>query len=160
MKQEKKESGFTLLEILVVITLILIIAGIAIPRFAGVTDEGRKAKATSELKTVQTALESYLLNTSSTVPGTASLTTANFLTLGTALEGATPRIIGKSSTMYDPFGATATTNYLFARSPNSKYYVAVSIGVNKTGTITGVSDTGDITGTIADDIYVTNGQAP
>ena len=45
-----REKGFTLLEILVVITLILIIAGIAIPRFAGVSDEGRKSKAAAELR--------------------------------------------------------------------------------------------------------------
>ena len=61
-------SGFTLLEILVVLTLILIIVGIAIPRFAGVSDEGRKSKAAAELRTLQTALESYLLKTTPTLP--------------------------------------------------------------------------------------------
>ena len=148
------KKGFTLIEILVVITLILIIAGIALPRFAGVTDEGRKAKAKAELKTVQAALESYLLNTTSTVP------TATWAALTTALEGATPRLVGKMSTFYDPFGATATTNYSIVKSPNSKYYVLFSIGPDKTADITAIDDTGGVTGGPDDDIFVTNGQLP
>ena len=153
MKQRKIESGFTLLEILVVITLILIIAGIALPRFIGVSDEGRKAKAKAELKTVQTGLESYLLNTSSTLP------TATWAALETALEGATPRLVGEMSDFVDPFGATATTNYTYMKSSNSKYYVLFSIGPDKTADITGIGDTGDVTpASPDDDIFVTNGQ--
>ncbi len=154
MRVRRFEKGFTLLEILVVITLIIIIAGIALPRFAGVTDEGRKAKAKAEIKTFQTALESYLLNTSSTVPG------GNFATAGVALEAATPRLIGKTSTMYDPFGATATTTYRLLRSPNQKYYVVWSIGPDKSSNISGVDNTGNVTPVATgDDIFVTNGQA-
>ncbi len=153
MRYKITESGFTLLEILVVITLILIIAGIALPRFAGVTDEGRKAKAKAELTTVQTALESYLLNTSSTVPGTS------WTTMGTALEAAIPRLVGKTSIMYDPFGATATTNYSVAKSPNGKYYVLWSLGPDKAAQVTGVDNTGNVTpAAIGDDVLVTNGQ--
>ncbi|OGW85137.1 MAG: hypothetical protein A3C35_03195 [Omnitrophica bacterium RIFCSPHIGHO2_02_FULL_46_11] len=151
MKLRKSEKGFTLIEILVVITLILIIAGIALPRFAGVTDEGRKAKAKAELKTVQSALESYLLNTTSTVP------TATWAALETALEAATPRLVGEMSTFYDPFGATATTNYSVAKSSNSKYYVLSSVGPDKTADITGIGDTGTVAGGPDDDVFVTNG---
>lgn len=153
MSERKTESGFTLLEILVVITLILIIAGIALPRFIGVSDEGRKAKAKAELKTVQTGLESYLLNTSSTLPA------ATWAALETALEGATPRLVGEMSDFVDPFGATATTNYTYLKSANSKYYVIFSVGADKTADITGIDDTGNITPISPDDdIYVTNGQ--
>ena len=161
MKYQRSKRGFTLLEILVVITLILIIAGIALPRFAGVTDEGRKAKAKAELRTIQTALESYLLNISSTVP-------ADWTALEIALENATPRLIGEMSRLYDPFGATATTNYRIERSGNGKYYVLFSIGPNKAAEISGIEPNGDLGGVTsahftsvpptADDVYVTNGQ--
>lgn len=151
--KRKKESGFTLLEILVVISLIVIIVGIALPRFTGVTDEGRKAKASGELKTVQTAIESYLLNTSSSVPGTT------WATMGTALEGASPRLVGETSKLYDPFGTTSTTNYSFAKSANGKYYVLWSLGVDKANTITSIDNAGDIQpAVIGDDIYASNGQ--
>ncbi len=153
MTFKKANSGFTLLEILVVISLILIIAGIALPRFAGVGDEGRKAKAKAELKTVQTALESYLLNTSSTVP------TATWAALEIALEAASPRLVGEMRTFVDPFGATATTNYSIFKSSNSKYYVLYSIGPDKAADITGIDDTGNVTpANPDDDVYVTNGQ--
>ena len=152
MTARKTERGFTLLEILVVITLILIIAGIALPRFAGVTDEGRKAKAKGELKTLQTGLESYLLNSTSTVPAT-------YAALKTALEAATPRLVGEMDDFVDPFGATATTGYSYAKSTNNKYYVLYSLGVDKAADITGITDTGAITPDDPDDdIFVTNGQ--
>ncbi len=148
MKHNKK--GFTLLEILVVISLILIIVGIAFPKFIGVSDEGRKAKAGAELKTLQTALESYLLNTSGTVP-------ADFAAMEIALEAATPRLVGDVAKFYDPFGATATTNYVYRKDTNNKYYVIHSIGPDKAANITSISTAGVVTGGPGDDIFVTNG---
>ncbi len=156
-KNSRMNHGFTLLEILVVITLILIIAGIAIPRFAGVSDEGRKAKAAAELRTLQTALESYLLKTSPTLP---AATLGTVTDLATALEGATPRLVGRVSDFVDPF--TASTKYQYKIDGNSRYYVIFSIGPNRTAAITGIGTTGTLTpGTGADDdIFVTNGQLP
>ena len=145
----RDQKGFTLLEILVVISLILIIVGIAIPKFLGVGDEGKKAKAGAELKTLQTALESYLLNTSGTVP-------ADFATLETNLEAASPRLVGDVSKFYDPFGATATTNYLFKKDTNSKYYVISSVGPDKTANVSAPSTLG-VLSTPGDDIFVSNG---
>lgn len=145
----RDQKGFTLLEILVVISLILIIVGIAIPKFLGVGDEGKKAKAGAELKTLQTALESYLLNTSGAVP-------ADFATLVTTLKTASPRLVGDVSKFYDPFGATATTNYLYQKDLSSKYYVISSAGPDKTANISAPSTLG-VLSTPGDDIFVSNG---
>ena len=149
--------GFTLLEILVVITLILIIAGIAIPRFAGVSDEGRKAKAAAEVRTLQTAVESYLLKTSPTLP---AATAGNVTDLATALEGATPRLVGKVANFIDPF--TASSAYKYAIDTNSRYYVMWSVGPDRTADITGIGTTGTLTPATGadDDLFVTNGQLP
>lgn len=150
MFRKKSDRGFTLLEILVVIALIIIIAAIAIPRFSGVSDEGKKAKAAAELKTLQTALENYLLKTSPTVP-------ADWAELEKVLEGATPRLVGEVSDFVDPF--TTSSNYLYKKSANNKYFVIYSIGVDRTADITGIADTGNITpDNPDDDIFVTNGQ--
>ncbi len=146
--------GFTLLEILVVLTLILIIVGIAIPRFSGVSDEGRRSKAQAELRTLQTALESYLLKTSPTLPAATLGTTAD---LATTLEGATPRLVGKVANFLDPF--TASTAYKYAIDTNSRYYVIWSIGPDRTTAITGISTAGAIApAAIVDDLFVSNGQ--
>lgn len=151
----KSEKGFTLLEILVVITLILIIVGIALPRFTGVSDEGRKAKAAAELRTLQTALESYLLRTSPTLPTATTGTTAD---LESALEGATPRMVGEVSDFVDPF--TASSVYKYKISSNNRYYVIFSVGPDRTADISTAPDSSGniVTSEVDDDIYVTNGQ--
>ncbi|OGX04622.1 MAG: hypothetical protein A3G87_08265 [Omnitrophica bacterium RIFCSPLOWO2_12_FULL_50_11] len=155
MTARNSEHGFTLLELLVVITLIILIAGIAIPRFAGVTDEGRKAKARGELKTLQTAIESYLLNTSPTLPAAAG---GNLTDIQTALEGATPRLVGEVTDFVDPF--TASSTYLYKIDTNSRYYVIHSVGPDRTADISSMSTSGDVTGGPDDDIFATNGQLP
>lgn len=155
MKLQKSEKGFTLLEILVVVTLILIIVGIALPRFTGVSDEGRKAKASAELRTLQTALESYLLRTSPTLPAAGAGTTAD---LESALEGATPRMVGEVSDFVDPF--TASSVYKYKISASSRYYVIFSVGPDRTADISTAPDASGniVTAEVDDDIYVTNGQ--
>ncbi len=61
-RQGMKNKGFTILEILVVISVIAILIGIAIPRFKGMQDEANTLKAKAELKTFQAAMESYRNN--------------------------------------------------------------------------------------------------
>lgn len=149
----KKSHGFTLLEILVVITLILIIAGIAIPRFAGVSDEGRRSKAAAELRTLQTALESYVLK-SNVLPGDAG---AVVTALTTPLENANPRLVGNVADFKDPF--TNNLPYKYDIDTNSRYYVIWSIGPDRASDITGIGTNGDIApASPDDDIFVTNGQ--
>src|SRR3989339_339671 len=60
------KKGFTLIELLIVIAVISILIGIALPRFKGMQDEGNIAKATGELRTLKTAVESYYIHNNST----------------------------------------------------------------------------------------------
>jgi len=51
--------GFTLLELLVVIALMLVLAGLLIPAFYKVQNEARKRRATTEAAVIATAIQAY-----------------------------------------------------------------------------------------------------
>jgi general secretion pathway protein G len=60
---EKRNSGFTLVELLLVVTIILILAGMVIPRMAGRTEQARKAAAKADIETnIAIALDLYELD--------------------------------------------------------------------------------------------------
>ncbi|MBU0759912.1 MAG: type II secretion system GspH family protein [Candidatus Omnitrophica bacterium] len=118
-------KGFTLIELLIVIAVISILIGIALPRFKGMQDEGNIAKAKGELKTLQVAVESYYIHNNNTYPATGSAA------LETALASATPSII--TSVPTDPFRSTGA-DYVYVRGgTNGKYYIIYSVGPGGNG---------------------------
>ena len=139
--------GFTLIELIIVIAVIAILIGIALPRLRGMIEEGNTAKAAAELRALQAAVESYYIHNSKAYPATGS-------TWQSALTGATPKLIGTA--LNDPF-ANSATQYQYAKDTNGKYYVIWSVGSDATAGITGISTAGAVTGTVGDDIYVSNG---
>ncbi len=59
----RKKSGFTLVELLLVVTIILILAGMVIPRMAGRTEQARRAAAKVDIDTnIAMALDLYELD--------------------------------------------------------------------------------------------------
>ncbi|MBM3251334.1 MAG: type II secretion system protein GspG [Candidatus Omnitrophica bacterium] len=60
---KKRNSGFTLVELLLVVTIILILAGMVIPRMAGRTEQARRAAAKADIETnIAIALDLYELD--------------------------------------------------------------------------------------------------
>ena len=57
-----RRKGFTLIELMIVIVIISILIGAALPRFKGMQDEANQTKAQAELRTMQIAVESYYIN--------------------------------------------------------------------------------------------------
>lgn len=107
------KKGFTLIELLIVIAVISILIGIALPRFKGMQDEGNIAKAKGELRTLKTAVESYYIHNSNAYPTALS-----------SLTSATPSIV--SSIPSDPF---TNTTYSYTRGgTNNKFYIIYSVG--------------------------------
>ena len=78
MNQHKRQKGFTLLEIIVVVAIIAILAAYIAPKVAGRVDDARISKAKSDIRVLESSLELYKLDNfsyPSTDQGLEALTT-------------------------------------------------------------------------------------
>jgi general secretion pathway protein G len=64
----KSKSGFTLVEILIVVIILGILAAIVIPQFTNASQDARKSSLTSQLQTLRSQIELYKLQHGDTLP--------------------------------------------------------------------------------------------
>ena len=97
------ESGFTLVELLVVMLIIGILAAIAIPAFFSQRDKGYDSDAKANARTVQTALETYAVDNGGKYTG------ANLTNLA-AIEGTINGMdVAAPTVTDDTYSVTATS---------------------------------------------------
>ena len=64
-RKKSRQAGFTLIELMVVIVILGVLAGMIIPRIMGRPDEARQAKARIQMEAMESALKLYKLDNGS-----------------------------------------------------------------------------------------------
>ena len=126
----KKEKGFTLVELMVVIIILAVLTGIAIPSYMALRNRARVSATRSEIANIGTAIELYMADNESYPPASG--------------DGSYPDILETDGYMSDVPDNDAWGNaFTYARSDATNY------------TLTSGGPDGDTT--TGDDIVLTNG---
>jgi general secretion pathway protein G len=99
--KSKRNKGFTLVEILIVMVILGILAAIVIPQFSQASQEARLSEMINNLQMIRTQIELYKIQHGGQLPGTAAeldfvsaLTNYTFADGSPSVAGA-PRTFGK-----------------------------------------------------------------
>ncbi|MDD5135631.1 MAG: type II secretion system protein [Phycisphaerae bacterium] len=84
----KKRSGFTLVEILIVVVILGILAAIVIPQFSDASTEAKTSSLLSNLQTVRSQIQLYKIQHTDALPGAGGASFAAALTGQTDVAGA------------------------------------------------------------------------
>jgi type IV pilus assembly protein PilA len=129
----RNAKGFSLIELLIVVAIILIIAAIAAPSFLHARMAANESAAVGALRTLNTAQVSY----NSTYPTVGFASAISYLA-GTTCATTAPN--SSTACLIDSaLGSGTKSGYVFALSgvsgtPASSYqFIATPVGVNQTG---------------------------
>ena len=111
-------SGFTLVEILIVVIILGILAAVAIPQFSGSTDDARLTSLDTSLTQVRNAIELYYHQHSNVYPGAKNYSSGT--NVASASEADTSFV--KQLTLFSDIGGrtASTKNATFKYGPYLK----------------------------------------
>ena len=124
----RKNTGFTLVEILIVVIILGILAAIVIPQFTEASNDARVSAMVSDLQTVRSQIELYKVQHKDNYPGTAANGTwsiNNFkthLTSKTDIDGGAGGTLGPYLQKFptNPFNSSNTVrDATLAADPNA-----------------------------------------
>src|SRR5438128_9287828 len=111
MIRRTNKSGFTLVEILIVVIILGILAAIVIPQFTSASQDARKNSLTSQLQTLRSQIELYKLQHLDSLPTGLVATTTDWSQLinKTDQNGSTA---ASTATVFGPYLQAIPTNPL------------------------------------------------
>ena len=107
----KREHGFTLVELMIVVIIVGILAAVAIPMYRGATERAKASEAESALGAVRSAMRVYYAEHGTYASG--SFTDGALVTNGSVLDLAVDDLDGRyfSNACYTFDGAPDSANY-------------------------------------------------
>jgi len=141
-ERETGERGFTLIELMIVVAIIAILAGILIPNFVNARAQAQTSACESNLRAIATAMELYYAD-NQRYPAAGAIPDA--------LNGTT--VTYMSNTPRDPADAGATpAKYTFTQPTNDgQSYLIVCPGAHASSTLSSINKddgTGNSSGTL------------
>jgi general secretion pathway protein G len=98
----KAKSGFTLVEILIVVVILGILAAIVIPQFTEASTEAKTSSLCTDLQSVRSQIELYKIQHNDNLPGVVNGTHTAGANFQAAMTGQTD-IFGEVGTDYGPY---------------------------------------------------------
>jgi len=102
----KAKSGFTLVEILIVVVILGILAAIVIPQFTEASTEAKTSSLCTDLQTMRSQIELYKIQHNDDLPGAGGATLVQALTGQTEIDGD----VWAAGTAYGPYVQKIPTN--------------------------------------------------
>ncbi len=140
----ENERGFTLIELMIVVAIIAILAGILIPNFVNARSQAQSAACESNLRAIATALELYYADNQIYPPASAASVQPALLTVnGVAYLNNTPK---------DPAAQTSNATYSLTTTQASgggpASYTVTCPGVHVGSTLAKIPLTGGASGSV------------
>ena len=138
-QRAQEEKGFTLIELLVVILIIGILAAIALPAFLNQREKAQDSAAKSDVRTAQTAMETYYTDHQNYTGATTDPTGAN----ANSLENIEPALKNANSLQVTP--NAAGDGYSLTVTSKGSHGTTFTI-TNAAGTVTRTCSNGGVGG--------------
>jgi len=116
----KSQSGFTLVEILIVVVILGILAAIVIPQFTEASTEAKTSSLCTDLQTVRSQIELYKIQHNDALPGTATgVDFETAMTTYTLQTGAAADPQAPGTGVYGPYLQKVPSNPFIATAANA-----------------------------------------